>query len=170
MNPEQKHAHAALSFILPELAKRSFRYAITGGFACYAYGVLRPLTDIDIDIDTTKDSDVFKEFYASLAATMTQPLEHLVDQNYDNYNFEITVDGIIVDICPMEEMKVFDKVSGGYEGFYKDGFPAIETVDFFGLKLDLLSKELVIKNKEMLRWQRDSDRADIAGLRKLLAS
>jgi hypothetical protein len=168
MAPDQERAHAALSFILPELEKRSLRYVITGGFACYTYGIKRPLTDIDIDIDTAKDSETFKEFYASLAEKMTQPLEHLVDQNYDNYNFEITVDGIIVDICPMAEMKVFDVTKNKYVNFYETGFPAYETVDFFGLKLNLLSKELILKNKEMLRWQRESDHRDIAGLRELL--
>ena len=67
----------------------------------------------------------------------------------------------------MEEMKIFDKSSGTYEKFYKDGFPEIEHIEYGGLKLPLLSKELIIKNKEMLVWQRETDLKDIQELKKL---
>lgn len=167
---KDKKALAALNLITPLFTKRNFRWCITGGFACYVYGVKREITDIDIDIDTTMDSPEFQYFLKELAPHITQPLEHFVDQNYDNYNFEITVDGQVVDICPMTEMKVFDKSHGAYIPFYEKGFPAIETVVFFGLELPLLSKELVIKNKEMLVWQRKSDLKDIEGLKTLLQS
>jgi hypothetical protein len=167
MTSDQQKAHDALSFIIPLIEERKMRWVITGGFAFYAYGVKRKLSDIDIDLDTSKDSSIFNEFMASLKLQMTQPLEHLVDQNYDNYNFEITINDQIIDICPMAEMNIFDKSLGTYQNFYKDGFPAIEVVDFFGLKLPLLAKELVIKNKEMLVWQRESDLADIRGLQAL---
>jgi len=167
MTPEEKSAYEALRFIMPELEKRSLRWVITGGFACYVYGVPRKLTDIDIDIDTSKDTAAFKDLFACVSAHITQPLIHFVDQNNDNYNFEITVAGQLIDICPMAELKVFDRNVAKYVAFY-DGFPASEEGDFFGLKLPLLSKELIIKNKEMYVWQRESDVADIAGLRALL--
>lgn len=170
MTPEQEKARKALAVVIPLLEKFGFRWAITGGFACYAYGLSRPLTDIDIDIEIGKDMDAFKEFMESLGGYITQPLEHFVDENYDNYNFEATIEGVVVDICPMAEMNVFNKETSAYENFYKNGFPAVDVADFFGLKLPLLAKELIIKNKEMLVFQRDSDRADIEGLRRLLAA
>ena len=137
---------------------------ITGGFACYVYGVKRPITDIDIDVACSKDDAKFIELLRELNPDLTQPLEHLVDQSYDNYNFEITFGGQIIDICPMAEMNIFNKQLGIYENFYKDGFPHVEMTDFFGLPLPLLPKDLVIKNKEMLVWQRASDARDIEGL------
>lgn len=165
---ERQKAKGALEFIIPILEKYGFRWCITGGFAAYAYGVDRPLSDIDIDVDCSKDDAKFKEFYAELEPQMTQPLEHLLDQNYDNYNFEITIGGQVIDICPMAEMKVIDKASGTYQPFYEGGYPEVEIIDFEGVKLPLLSKPLVIKNKEMLAWQRESDSRDIAGLKSLL--
>jgi hypothetical protein len=167
-NPEVERALNALSFVIPILRKYNFKYAITGGFASLVYGVNRLLTDIDIDINTSRNSPEFKNFLKDVGQIITQPLEHFVDQNYDNYNIEITYQGQVFDICPMAEMNVFNKLSSKYENFYKDGFPEIEFVNFHGLELPLLSKELIIKNKEMLVWQREADYRDIAGLRELL--
>lgn len=158
---------AALHFIIPLLTKRNFRWCITGGFACYVYGVKRGLTDIDIDIETSKDSPDFQSLVAELAPQTTQPLEHFVDQNYDNFNFEITVSKPVIDICPMSEMNVFDAMAGKYVCFYETDFPLLEIVDFCGLKLPLLPKESLIKNKEMLVLKRESDMLDIKSLRAL---
>jgi|HubBroStandDraft_6_1064221.scaffolds.fasta_scaffold929198_1 hypothetical protein len=167
MSPDQESAYNALAFVIPLLDERSLRWAITGGFACYVYGVPRKITDIDIDVEACRDSPAFDSLAAALAPFTTQPLEHFVDQNYDNYNLEATYGGQVIDICPMIDLKLFDKSSGTYLPFYSDGFPKIQTVDFFGLSLPLLSKELIIRNKEMLVWQRPSDLDDIAGLRAL---
>jgi hypothetical protein len=161
-------AKSALSFIVPLLEKYNFRWVITGGFACYAYGVDRMLTDIDIDIDTSKDSNEFQEFYKELKAYITQPLENFVDENYNNYNFELTYDGQIIDICPMHELKIFNQNSNSYEDFYKDGFPKIEVTQFEGFDLPLLSKQAVIENKEMLTIKDEWQQRDIEELRKLL--
>ena len=94
-------AKSALSFIVPILEKYNFKWVITGGFACYVYGVDRMLTDIDIDIDTSKDSNEFQEFYKELEEYLTQPLENFEDDNYNNFNFELTYNGQIIDICLM---------------------------------------------------------------------
>ena len=166
--PEKERAIGALNFVIPILNKYHFRWVVTGGFATLVYGVDRSLTDIDIDINTSRNSPEFKSFLKEVEQFTTQPLEHFVDQNYDNYNVEITYQGQVLDICPMAEMNIFDKSSGKYENFYKGGFPEVEFVDFHGLELPLLSKELIIKNKEMLVWQRESDHRDVAGLRELL--
>src|SRR3989344_5809993 len=98
---ESQKAKEALAFIVPILEKYKFRWVITGGFATLAYGVDRPLTDIDIDIDTNKDSADFKNFIAEIEPYTTQELEHLVNDSYDNHNMEITVGGVVIDICPM---------------------------------------------------------------------
>ncbi len=168
MTTDTDRARAALAYIIPILAKYRFRWVITGGFAAYVFGVDRDITDIDIDIDTSKDAPEFQAFVEDVRPFMTQELEHYVDQNYDNYNFEVTYGGQIIDICPMAEMNVTDKLPGAYVHFYKDGFPEMETVPFHGFDLPLLSKRLIIKNKEMLVWQRESDHRDIAGLREIM--
>jgi hypothetical protein len=159
----QKEALGALQHMVPLL--KPFKWVITGSFACYVYGLRRPITDIDIDIDTTKDDPAFQSLLLSLKLFESQPLEPFVDQNYDNYSFEATFGEQVVDICPMAEVRIFNKNTQSYELFYSDGFPAIELVSFCGFELPLLSKGLIIKNKEMLVWQRDSDRTDIEGLK-----
>lgn len=165
---EIEQAVNALNFIIPTLNRYQFKWAITGGFASLVYGVDRSLTDIDIDINTSKNSPEFKSFLKDVETFISQPLEHFVDQNYDNYNVEVTYHEQVLDICPMAEMNIFDKASAKYENFYKNDFPQIEWVGFHGLELPLLSKELIIKNKEMLVWQRESDHRDVSGLRELL--
>lgn len=161
-------AISALNYVIPVLREFNFQWVITGGFACYVYGVVRPITDIDIDIKEEKDSAEFRNFLKTVKPHTTQPLEHYVDQNYDNYNLELTYQKQVIDICPMADLKIFNKATNRYESFYGGKFPDIEIVDFAGFKLPILSKELIIKNKGMLVWQRESDINDIFGLRKLL--
>lgn len=159
---EDQRALKALNFIIPILERYGFRWVITGGFATYMYGVDRPLTDIDASVEEKK----FQKFVEEVAPVTSQPLEHFVSEDYDNYNMELSVDGVILDLCPMAEMNVIDKQTHKPEWFYQDGFPEHEVVDFHGLKLPLLSKKLIIKNKEQL--QRDEfDRRDIEGLKQL---
>lgn len=166
-NKKEEKALKALSFVIPLLSKYHFRWVITGGFACYVYGVKRALTDIDIDIDTDRNDASFQSFLEDLRPFITQDIEHFVDENYDNYNVEITYEEQVVDICPMAQLKIFDASKNAYKHFYENGFPLIEKVNFHGMALPLLSKNLIIKNKEMLVWQRESDHRDIEGLRKL---
>jgi hypothetical protein len=165
---EKKRAQAALAYIVTILEKYGFRWVITGGFACYVYGIDRLLTDIDIDIEVSKDTASFKAFYGEVAPYITQPLEHFVDTNYDNYNFELTYQGQVIDMCPMDDLKLFNKSSQRYESFYGGQFPEVEIVEFEGFELPLLSKQLVIKNKESLTEKDEWQQRDIDQLRKLL--
>jgi hypothetical protein len=168
MTIREQQALSALTTIIPVLEKYGFKWVITGGFACYVYGVPRELTDIDIDIDISGADPRFQEFVKELEPYITQPLEHFVDQNYDNYNFALTINEQLVDVCPMKEMKIINTATGKYEPFYDKGFPETETGTFFGMELPLLSRELIIKNKEMLVLKRESDISDIAGLHMLI--
>jgi hypothetical protein len=151
---ETKHFEAvnALKQTIPLLEKHNFMWVITGGFACYVYGVDRDITDIDIDIDTSKDDPSFHSLLKELEPYITQPLEHYVDQNYDNYNFEATSGTQVVDICPMAQLRIFNKAIGSYELCYSNGFPPFEIISFDGMDLPLLSKTEIIKDKEKLVW------------------
>lgn len=165
---ERQRAKSALAFIIPILEKYHFKWVITGGFACYAYGVDRMLTDIDIDIDTDKDSDTFYNFLEELKPYITQQLENFVDENYNNYNFELSYQGQIIDICPMANLKLFNQDTENYENLYKNGFPVVEETEFEGYTLPLLTKKAVIENKESLAKKDEWQERDIRELRKLL--
>jgi hypothetical protein len=67
----------------------------------------------------------------------------------------------------MDELLIFNKATGTYDKFYKNGFPEIELIDFEGLTLPLLSKQAVIENKEMLTKKDEWQQRDIDELRKL---
>lgn len=164
---ERLKAKTAISFIIPLLEKYKFKWVITGGFACYAYGVDRLLTDIDIDIEISKDSLEFQKFYEDVKTFVTQPLENFIDENYNNFNFELTYQNQIIDICPMDELLIFNKATGTYDKFYKNSFPEIELIDFEGFTLPILSKHAVIENKEMLTKKDKWQQRDIDELRKL---
>lgn len=162
---EQQALHA-LEFIIPLL--KDFTWIISGGFAAYLHGVERSITDIDIDVLGSVHDANFQQLLQAVADYITSPLEHWVDQNYDNYNVELTVDGIIVDLCASKELKIINKQSGQYELLYKHMPFQAETVQFHGLELPIFTKQMIIANKEMLVWQRASDHKDIEGLKALL--
>ena len=165
-----KKAIEALNFIIPIIEKYKFQWLISGGFASLVYGVKRKLTDIDIDVNVSKNDLSFKKFMNDVQPYITQKLKHATDENYDSYNLEITYNGQVIDICPIEELKIFNKSSRKYEpfSFYKNSFPKVELISFHGLTLPLLPKKLIIENKKMLTFQRLSDHADIAGLENLI--
>lgn len=165
---EREQARSALAFIVPVLEKYRFEWVITGGFACYAYGVDRLLTDIDIDINTSKESKEFKALLAELGPHITQPLENFVDENYNNFNFELTIKGQVIDICPMDELLIYNKGTGSYESFYRHPFPEVELVAFEGFCLPLLTKQAILDNKEMLTQKDKWQQRDIDALRRLL--
>jgi len=75
---EEKRLKAlkALRQVIPLLETHDFKWVITGGFACYVYGVDREITDIDIDIDTTKDDHHFQLLVKALLPYITQPLQN----------------------------------------------------------------------------------------------
>jgi hypothetical protein len=168
MKKERASALKALQFIIPLLEKYKFKWIITGGFATYVYGVNRPITDIDIDIDISKDDPAFKSFLKDIKSITTQKLIHFKNEFYDNYNVEAEVDGQRLDICPAQQLKVINKSSGKYELIYSlfGGFPEPCIVVFQSLQLPLLPKELIIQNKQMItrdKW----DLRDIEELQKL---
>lgn len=167
---ENFKAISALNYIIPILDKYKFWYVITGGFACYVYGVDRLLTDIDIDINTSIESSEFIHFLDEVSTHISQELIHYVDENYDNYNFELSIKGQIIDICPMQELKVYDKKLKNFVAAYPNGLPEIETVEFNGYKLPLLGKKLIIENNQRMPEQDKWRILDTKQLQKLILS
>jgi hypothetical protein len=171
LSEDQYRAVCALNIVTPLLRKHNLRWVVTTGFACHVYGVPRPITDIDIDVDGSKDDPAFQSLIADLGAYISQPLKHYIDGRYDNWNFEATIEGQVLDVCSMAEMKVFDRTCNEYVPFYAAGFPDVENRSFCGIELPLMSRAMVIHNKRMLLEDldmepqyRDIHERDIAGL------
>ncbi len=164
----EDEAFEALQFMLAKLAKYKIDYVITTGFACYLHGVPREISDIDIDIDISKDDPRFKALYEEFGDLITCELQNFVDANYDNCNFEATYANVILDICTIPDLKVFDPSVKAYTPFYKGEFPKHDVIEWRGLSLKVLDKQLVLENKEILTFQREKDHVDIRELKKII--
>ncbi len=169
MKPEEK-AITALTYIIPFIKKYKFKWCISGGFAFYIYGVDRPIGDIDIDIEAEKGDEKFKSFVGDVKKFTTYPFQLWIDKNYDNWVMEVTVGNQKLSICSTKNLKLFNKKSGKYELFYKNGIPKPEIVSFNGLKLPIASKEWVIKMKEALAKKKPIDDSDISGMQMIVNS
>ena len=112
VSPSLEQTRKALDFIVPLITNMDVPWIITGGFACYVYGVERSLSDIDIDFNCAHNDPKFVKFLQQLEDFITQPLIHLQDDDYDNYNFEATIDGVTFDCCPGDDLKLFDPETG----------------------------------------------------------
>src|SRR3989344_2348186 len=146
----EKKAITALKYVIPFIEKYGFKWCISGGFACYLYGVNRTIGDIDIDIETDKEDENFKKFVEDVKEFTTYPFQLWVDENYDNWVMEITIENQKLRICSTKNLKLFNKKSDKYDLFYKRGIPKPTIISFNGLKLPISPKEWVLKMKETL--------------------
>lgn len=140
----------ALQYISPILKRNNLHWSISEGLARYVYGIEDNLKEIAIDVDADKDSKEFKNFLLEVKDNTTLPLNHWKDKIYNHYVMEVTVDGMILSICPTKNMNIFNKDSGVYELFYKDGIPTPSIVEFEGLKIPLLPKDRFVKMEKAL--------------------
>lgn len=166
----KEKAVAALRYIVPLLKKYNFRWCISGGFACFVYGVKRPIPDIDIDIEADKNDGKFRRFLDDIERFTTLPFQRWItnDKNYDNWVMEVTIQGQVLSICTTKNLKLLNRESGKYELFYKTGIPDPTIVAFEGLKLPLSPKEWVIKMKEALAKKKAIDNSDIRNMQRLV--
>lgn len=167
MTPEER-AYSALRYVTPFLKKRRLKWLISGGFACYLYGVKRPIGDIDIDIEADKDDENFKKIIEDVKEFTKFPFQLWIDKNYDNWVMNVVVSGQVLSICSTKNLKFFNKKSGRYEVFYKKGIPDPEMIGFNDLQIPLLPKSLVIKMKEGLAKKKQIDKNDIVEMKKLI--
>lgn len=165
---QEEKARSALKYIIPILKKYDFKWIISGGFACYLYGVKRPIGDIDIDVEADKDDKKFKEFVEEVKEFATFPFQLWIDKNYDNWVMNVEIDGQVLSICSTENLKLFNKESGQYEIFYKRGVPKPVIILFKDLKLPISPKKWVIQMKEALAKKKPIDRKDISEMKKLM--
>ncbi len=169
MTPETKAAQA-LQYIIPILEQQHLKWVISGGFACYLYGVKRPIGDIDIDVEADKDDEAFQQLVAAVKEYTAFPFQLWIDGNYDNWVMNVEIDGQVLSICSTENLKLFNAAAGQYEVFYQDGIPQPEMITFMGMSLPVSPKPWVIKMKEALAHKEAIDQTDIAEMKQLVES
>ncbi|MDA1061246.1 MAG: hypothetical protein O3B47_05670 [bacterium] len=168
VDPKRQRAKKALNYIIPILKKFNFRWCISGSFACYLYGVKRPIAAIDIDVETYKDDPAFKRFIKEVEPFTQLPFQLWIDKNYDNWVMDVVFEKQLLSICTTSDLKLLNKKSQIYELYYKQGIPEPLFIDFEGIALPVAPKESVLKMKEALAHKKAVDRVDISGMQKLL--
>lgn len=166
-----RKARNSLNYILPILKKYNFKWCISGGFACFLYGVDRPIHAIDIDIEIDKDDNKFKAFVEEVKPYTTLQFQLWIDKRYDNWVMDVVPkNGVLLSICPTSHLKLFCIKTKKYELFYPNGIPKSVHISFEGFELPTSPKELVLRMKEALSYKKANDRVDIRGMKKLLGN
>ena len=167
MKPEEK-SEAALKYIVPLLKKHNFKWCISGSFACYFYGVKRPIGNIDIDVEADEKDKEFRSLVNDVKQYTILPFQLWIDKNYDNWVIDVVVSDQLISICSTKNLKLFNKKKGGYELFYKNGkIPTPRIFSFGDLKIPISPPEYVIRMKEALAVKKQADRKDISDMKKL---
>lgn len=166
---KRQKAITALEYIIPLLKKYHFRWCISGSLACHLYGVKRPITAIDIDVETTKDDPNFKHLLNDVREHTQLPFQLWIDKNYDNWVTNVVINGQILSICTTQELKLFNKQKGEYELFYQGEIPEPVIVKFDSLRIPLAPKESVLRMKEALAVKKGVDEKDIKSMKRIIA-
>ena len=155
----EKKTEKALRWILDILAKHKSSYLITGGFAAKLYGATRELADIDLEIPHEKFDGVIKEvkLYIFLGP------ERYQDKNWDLVLAKLEYKGQKMDICDGDSLKIIDDKT---KKVVLDGIDFSKPVqkEVFGMNVDVIPKEILIRYKSALR--RDVDKMDIEQMQK----
>jgi hypothetical protein len=167
-NLKIQKAVQGLAYILPLLKKYKFKWCISGSLACYLYGVKRSIGGIDFDIETTHDDPKFKMFLEEVRDFTKLPFQLWIDKNYDNWVTDIVVNGQYLSVCTTAELKMFNKKTGQYELFYKNGIPNPVLVEFEGLQLPLAPIESVLKMRQALAYKKGVIEKDIKSLQRII--
>lgn len=100
-------AAEALRWIVGILKEHKIPFQVSGGLAALAYGAVRPLNDIDIDVPHAA-LDVLAE--ATQQYIVSGP-EHFQDKDWDLQVLTLNYKGQDIDLDGADSMKVFDKES-----------------------------------------------------------
>lgn len=168
MKSEEK-AEVALKYIMSLLKKYNFKWCISGSFACYLYGVKRPIGNIDIDVEADEKDKDFRSLVSDVKQYTTLPFQLWIDKNYDNWVMDVVVSGQLLSICSTKNLKLFNKEKGEYELFYKNGkIPTPRIFSFRDFKIPISPPEYIIRMKEALAVTKQADRNDISKMKKLI--
>lgn len=169
MDRKTQKVVVALKYIMPILKKYNFRYCISGSLACHLYGVKRPITAIDIDVETTKDDPKFQQLLEDVKEYTKLPFQLWISKNYDNWITDVVINNQYLSICTTKELKLFNTETEKYELFYKNGtIPDPVLVTFEGLKIPLAPIQSVLRMREALAQKKGVIEKDIKGLRSII--
>lgn len=143
----------ALKLITQKLGGNNIPYQVTGGLASIAYGVKRPLYDIDIEVhkeDIPNIRELFKEF-------IVEDYYHLQDEEFDIWLLTLLINGTEVDISQIEEC--YYKGKDGKKIRTNADLSKAEFMTIDGIEVPVEDKKELIAYKKIL--SREVDLVDI---------
>jgi hypothetical protein len=152
-------AKAALLWITQLLESLDIPYQIAGGLAANAYGSIRKLADIDIDIPQSgfdKILDKVKEYIIYGPSCYK-------DDHWELYVMTLCYQEQEIDLASTDNIKVFNSLTGEWGTLETDLSKAGHLV-IMGINVPFISKHDLLDYKKMLR--RSVDLLDIEDIEK----
>ncbi len=158
MASKQENIKEVFDWITGILTKLKIPYHVTGGLAAVAYGSKRPLYDIDIDIEEQN----FDKLAAEVKPYLTFGPANFKDPKWDLTMMTIRYQEVDIDISGVNSGKIFDQQSGAWVP-YESSLKNTEQKELFGSVQPIISKEILIRYKQMLG--RPTDLEDINAIK-----
>ncbi len=154
MASKQENVKEVFEWITGILRKLEIPYHVVGGLAAIAYGANRPVYDIDIDIEEAN----FGKLVEAVNPYLTFGPGNFRDPKWDLTMMTIRYRDVDIDISGVNSGKILDQQSGKWAP-YESSLKNTEQKELFGSLEPIISKEILIRYKQMLA--RPTDLEDI---------
>lgn len=152
-----KNTAEALRWIIQILVSLHIQFHISGGLAAIAYGSLREVADIDIDIPEN-DFDILApcvKDYITYGPTQYK------DTSWDLLLMTLEYKGQLIDICGAFQVRIVDHITKRWV-YAKTTFKNDEQKELFGIKVPVMNRSELLDYKRKLG--REVDLQDIKAL------
>lgn len=142
---KMKQTKEALIWITDLLITHHIPFQITGGLAAHAYGAVRELADIDIDIPEDKFELMIKE----VKPYIIYGPEYFQDINWNIYLMTLRYKDQDIDLSGAHQGSIYYQKNKTWIKFITD-FSAVEYKEIMELKLPVISRKELIAYKKIL--------------------
>jgi hypothetical protein len=132
-----------LANVQKTLEENDILFIAIGGLASIAWGVNRPLADIDIQV---QDEDLLA-VKRLLSDYMVTDIRHYVTEKWDIQQMVLSINGVGVDVCGAE---VFYVIKDGKRYRVKNSIDNAVVKEVQHLQIPVLPKEQLIAYKEII--------------------
>ncbi len=153
---QEQDIHTALNWVVAILERHGKQFQLTGGIAARSYGSPRPLTDIDLDVET----GTFQSILPELGKHIIFGPGQAEAEDWSNYLLTLEFDGVRINLAE-SSTRIFDREQSVWTEWPID-FSASTTVTLFGLQLPVIPRERLVAYKKVL--DREQDKIDIAAM------
>ncbi len=150
----KRNTEEAFLWIVNILKNHKIPFQITGGLAAKVYGSKRKLADIDID----SSKKYFKILMPEIKNYIKAGPNRYRDKNWDLYSITLKYKGQVIDLCGIENTKIFDCNTRKWVKLRSDISKAVKR-KIYGVNVLIQSKDELVAYKKKLG--RKVDRTDV---------